>query len=174
MHTTLTTIFKNKKHALVEEFLTGMELTVGVFGNDTVTVLPPSQTVVHQDVLSMQEKFLPGAGENQTPAPLSKQATQFVQKTIHDVYKAIGCTGYARIDCFYQSAKVSPTKKERVTIIEINTLPAMTPATCIFHQAAEIGIRPMEFIDRIINLGLEKHSVHSTIHTTKKSSEKQI
>ncbi|MFT6765948.1 MAG: UDP-N-acetylmuramate--alanine ligase, partial [Alteromonas naphthalenivorans] len=38
-----------------------------------------------------------------------------------------------------------------------NTLPGMTPATCIFHQAAEIGIKPMEFIDTIIRLGLEKY-----------------
>jgi len=33
----------------------------------------------------------------------------------------------------------------------------MTPATCIFHQAAEIGLRPMEFVDMIIQMGLEKH-----------------
>ena len=38
-------------------------------------------------------------------------------------------------------------------ILEINTLPGMTPATCIFHQAAEIGIKPREFIDVIIALG---------------------
>ena len=66
--------------------------------------------------------------------------------------------GYARIDCFYQPAKESPTKKERVIILEINTLPGMTPATCIFHQAAEIGMKPMEFIDQIIQYGLEEHS----------------
>ena len=33
----------------------------------------------------------------------------------------------------------------------------MTPATCIFHQAAEMGIKPMDFIDLIINLGFEQH-----------------
>ncbi|HLB40830.1 MAG TPA: hypothetical protein VJJ83_03500, partial [Candidatus Babeliales bacterium] len=51
----------------------------------------------------------------------------------------------------------SPTGAPRVVIIEINSLPALTPATCLFHQAAEIGIRPMDLIDRIIELGFEQH-----------------
>ena len=34
----------------------------------------------------------------------------------------------------------------------------MTPATCIFHQAAEIGLKPMDFIDKIIKLGIEEHT----------------
>ena len=74
-----------------------------------------------------------------------------------NVYKTIGCKGYARIDCFYQTAKQSPTEKERLVILEINNLPGLTPATCIFHQAAEIGIKPMDFIDTIVQLGLEEH-----------------
>ena len=47
--------------------------------------------------------------------------------------------------------------EDRVIILEFNSLPALTPATCLFHQAAEIGIKPMEFIDKIVELGLEKH-----------------
>lgn len=156
--TALAAIFKdNKTHALLEEFITGMELTVGVIGNEQPQALPPSQTVVTGDILTIEEKFLPGAGENQTPAPLPQETLKLVQKTIEQAYKTIGCSGYARIDCFYQTEKQSPTGKERIVILEINTLPGMTPATCIFHQAAEIGIKPMEFIDRIVQLGLEKH-----------------
>ena len=41
--------------------------------------------------------------------------------------------------------------------MEVNSLPALTPATCLFHQAAETGMRPMEFLDKIIDLGLELH-----------------
>ena len=60
----------NKQHAMVEECIVGMELTVGVIGNDKPQALPPSQTVTAGDILTIEEKFLPGAGENQTPAPL--------------------------------------------------------------------------------------------------------
>jgi len=162
----------NKKQLLIEECITGMELTIGVLGNESPQVLPPSQAVSTQEVLSIQEKFLPGAGENQTPAPLDKKAMALVQSIIKDVYVTVGCKGYARIDCFYQSANQSPTNKERVIIIEINTLPGMTPATCIFHQAAEVGMKPMEFIDRIIELGFEEHTLIDGTKMRQKSQYK--
>ncbi len=105
----------------------------------------------------IEEKFLPGAGENQTPAPLNPQALEFVKKNIEQVYKAVNCKGYARIDCFYQNEQQNKSGTQKLIILEINTLPGMTPATCIFHQAAELGIKPMEFIDTIIKLGFEEH-----------------
>ncbi len=154
----LEAIFSDgKEHALVEEFIKGMELTVGVLGNQYIQALPASQAVSAQDILSIEEKFLPGAGENQTPAPLPSSASQLVARTMENVYRSAQCKGYARIDSFYQNAQESPTGAERVVILEINTLPGLTPATCLFHQAAEIGMTPMDFIDRIIQLGFEEH-----------------
>lgn len=149
-------ILEKKDFALVEECIIGTELTVGAFGNEEVTVLPPSQVVTAKDILSIEEKFLPGAGENQTPALLKPEQIKKVQQVIHDVYKAVGCKGYARIDCFFNK------ETEEVTIIEINTLPGMTPATCIFHQAAEIGMSPMQFIDKIVELGFENWNQYKT------------
>jgi D-alanine-D-alanine ligase len=105
----------------------------------------------------MQEKFLPGAGENQTPAPLTLEHLQLVQQQIERAYESLELRGYARIDCFFQSAAQSPTGSERVVMLEVNTLPALTPATCLFHQAAEIGMSPMQVIDTIVQLGLEEH-----------------
>ncbi len=160
LHEAIETIFAHEKDAvLVEEFVRGMELTVGVFGNAQPHALPPSQAVSAHSILSIEEKFLPGAGENQTPAPLAQNTLHLVQKTMENVYKAVGCKGYARIDCFYQDATQSPTGNERVVTLEINTLPGLTPATCIFHQAAEIGMKPMDFIDTIITLGFEEHAI---------------
>jgi UDP-N-acetylmuramate--alanine ligase len=153
----LHALFAQKAHALIEEYIQGMELTIGVIGNHKPQALPPSQTVAAHGILSIEEKFLPGAGENQTPAPLPQDALKFVQHTIEKVYKSLHCKGYARIDCFYQNEAQSPTAQPRVVILEINTLPGMTPATVIFHQAAELGIKPMEFIDNIIELGFEEH-----------------
>jgi UDP-N-acetylmuramate--alanine ligase len=175
----LQEIFMQKKFALIEEKITGMELTVGVLGNEHPQALMPSQTVVKGDLLSLEEKFLPGAGENQTPALLPHDDLEFVRQEIAAMYKAVGCKGYARIDCFFQrSVEALPystkfcaeseaksdqaadqlsTDQRKVVLIEINTLPGLTPATCIFHQAAEDGMRPMEFIDKIIELGLQEH-----------------
>lgn len=169
----LATLFAQKEYAFIEECISGMELTVGVLGNDNPFALPPSQAVTTGDILSIEEKFLPGAGENQTPAPLPESALNLVRATMQDAYKAIGCKGYARIDCFYQDKTQSPTGAERVVFIEFNTLPALTPATCLFHQAAEIGMRPMELIDQIITLGFEEHSIRGS-STGALASEQQL
>ena len=56
----INTLFANEKtSALIEECIIGMELTVGVLGNEEPRALPPSQALSAADVLSMQEKFLP-------------------------------------------------------------------------------------------------------------------
>jgi D-alanine-D-alanine ligase len=153
--------------ALIEECIIGMELTVGVLGNHRITVLPPSNSVTTKDILSMEEKFLPGAGENQTPAPLPVEYIHLVQAEIAKAYRALGCKGYARIDCFLRmqnNATGEPIPE--VVILECNSLPALTPATCLFHQAAEVGIKPMELIDTIVEYGLELHRpVVPALHT---------
>ncbi len=163
-----------KGYALIEECVEGMELTIGVVGNDRARALPPSQAISCGDILSIEEKFLPGAGENQTPAPLPELTLNFVKKVVEDAYAAINCKGYARIDCFYQKAAESPTGNERLVFLEFNTLPGLTPATCIFHQAAEIGLKPMEFIDLIIELGFEQHSRRNVVATSSTNSPKAI
>lgn len=154
----INTVLQEKNHVLIEECITGMELTVGVIGNEHPRALPPSQAVSHNGILSIEEKFLPGAGENQTPAPLPQETLEFVQRVVEKAFTTLQCKGYARIDCFYQNAQQSPTHKERVIILENNTLPGLTPATCLFHQAAEIGLKPMDLLDMIITLGFEEHS----------------
>ena len=153
LQATLATLLGTEKTiAMVEECIEGMELTVGVIGNYKPQALPPSQPAVSGGVLSIQEKFLPGAGENITPANLPQEVLQQVMATMEKVYVALGLRGYARIDCFYNA------KTKEVIVLEINTLPGLTPATCLFHQAAEVGIRPMEFIDQIVQLGLQVHA----------------
>lgn len=168
LSTALNTIFMaGKSTALVEEYIVGTELTVGVLGNDTIVVLPPSQCISKAAILTMEEKFLPGAGENQTPALISAEAKQLVAKVMAQTYKTAQCKGYARIDCFFQDCHQSPTKIARVVVIEINTLPALTPATCLFHQAAEVGIRSSELLDHIINYGIELHVLQGQYQANK-------
>lgn len=147
-----------KEFALIEEMIVGTEVTIGVIGNDHPYALPPSQSIASKGILSIEEKFLPGAGENQTPALLPQPAIELIKQTAEGVYSVTGCTGYTRIDLFYQNAQESPTGKPRVVILELNTLPGLTPATCLFHQAAEVGIKTMDFIDLIVKLGLELHT----------------
>ncbi|HAU30576.1 MAG: D-alanine-D-alanine ligase A [candidate division TM6 bacterium GW2011_GWF2_43_17] len=156
-----------KSVAMIEEYIVGTEVTIGVLGNEKPYALPPSESIAAGGILSIEEKFLPGAGENQTPARLPHDAITLIQHTVEQIYQAIGCRGYVRMDCFYQNKDQSSTEKERVVLIEINTLPGLTPATCLFHQAAEVGIKPMELIDLIVEMGLAAHTSKQDTNFTK-------
>jgi D-alanine-D-alanine ligase len=136
--------------ALVEEALVGTEITCAVMGNRELTPLPPTETIRKGDYLTVEEKFLPGEGENITPARLPQEMIQKVQEVMVQAYRVLGLKGYARMDGFVVDGEVIVT--------EPNTLPGMTPSTCIFHQAAEAGLSPMEFVDRIVELSLEAHA----------------
>ena len=148
----INTIFNSSKNTcLIEGCIDGIELTVGIVGNqDNYLILPITQTIKSENILSIEEKFLPGAGENITPALFNDQITKKIKLEIRKAYHALGCEGYARIDCFW-----SEFKKELI-ILESNSLPALTPATCLFHQSAELDINPSDFINYIVYLGYKK------------------
>lgn len=148
----------DKTTCLIEGYIEGIELTVGIIGNqDQYLVLPITQTVKSENILSIEEKFLPGAGENITPALFNNQITEKIKYQIRRSYFVLGCEGYARIDCFWLP------NKEKLIILECNTLPALTPATCLFHQAAELDINPCDFINYIVYLGFKRKNLHQTL-----------
>lgn len=137
--------------ALVEEYLTGMEVTCGVLGVESPEALTPSETIPTSDVLSLEDKFLYGQGENKTPARLPAEQLQRIRETAVAAFRVLNLKGYARIDMFVR-------QDGRVTVLEPNTLPGMTPSTVLFHQAAASGITPAGLIDRIIGSALEVHA----------------
>jgi D-alanine-D-alanine ligase len=136
--------------ALIEEYLVGMEITCAVVGNREPTAFLPTETLRHGDFLTVEEKFLPGEGENVTPARLPTEMIRKVQDVMVQAYEVLGLKVYARLDGFVVDGEVIVT--------EPNTLPGMTPSTCIFHQAAEAGLSPMDFVSRVIELSLEAHA----------------
>ena len=115
-------------------------------------ILEPSEVIAKGDILSLEEKFLAGEGQNITPARFHSNPNQRkviaekVKEDLHQVAQLLQIEGYARIDAM---VKIFPTHIE-TWIIEVNTLPALTPATCIFHQAAFNGYTPFHFLDKII------------------------
>lgn len=135
---------------LVEEFLTGMEVTCGVLGVDAPEALIPSETIPTDDVLSLEDKFLYGQGENKTPARLPAEKIEQIRETAARAFRILNLKGYARIDMFVRT-------DGRVAVLEPNTLPGMTPSTVLFHQAAASGITQAGLIDRIIESALDVH-----------------
>ncbi len=161
--------FPMKDYFLVEELIskTGeehfLEITGGVVtkkesGKIIYQAFEPSETLASGEVLSLEEKFLAGEGQNITPARFDKDpersqaVSEEVKSVLEQVAQTLGVEGYCRIDAF---VRVYSDKVETY-IIEINSLPGMTPATAIFHQAALAGLKPYEFIDEIITYGFNK------------------
>jgi len=144
-----------------------IEVTVGLYterltdGTLNYHILEPSETLAADGILSLEEKFLAGEGQNITPARFhedrnkSQEYAHEVKEKIKKVAQHLNIEGYSRIDAF---VKIKNNQVE-VWIIEANSLPGMTPATCIFHQAAIDGLTPFDFIHTIITQGMHRYQL---------------
>jgi D-alanine-D-alanine ligase len=128
----------------------------GENGELEIEVFEASEALATGEVLSLEEKFLAGEGQNITPAryavePAERQRiSDEVKQELRRVAEVLNIQGYARIDAF---VRVRQNGAVEVLIIEVNSLPGMTPATCIFHQTALAGYTPYDFIDQILEFG---------------------
>jgi D-alanine-D-alanine ligase len=143
------------------EITGGMLTKLDASGKRVYEIFEPSETLASGEVLSLEEKFLAGEGQNITPARFSKNIDQQnkisaeVRKTLQKTAEILNVEGYCRIDAF---VRIYENGKVETIIIEINSLPGMTPATCIFHQAAINHLKPVEFIDSILEYGKARNS----------------
>ncbi|MGE3537966.1 MAG: hypothetical protein AB7N91_11110 [Candidatus Tectimicrobiota bacterium] len=132
-----------------------LEITVGVLERDgQLQALAPSITIAEGGVLSVEEKFQGGTGVNLTPPPadmLTERAVEQIRARITRVAQYLGLRGYARIDAFVER------HSGRVMIIEVNTLPALTPSTVLFHQgiAAQPPLMPRALLEQVIEASWE-------------------
>jgi len=163
--------FPRKQVILVEELISKkdalhfLEITGGMLtkynkkGEVEYEVFEASEALSGGDVLSLEEKFLAGQGQNITPAryardPKERQKiSDQVKAELKKAAKALNVTGYCRIDAF---VRVYDKARVEIIFVEVNSLPGMTPATCIFHQAAIDHYKPYEFIDKILEFGFER------------------
>lgn len=134
-----------------------IEVTVAVVGErGRLTALDPSLTIVSGgDVLSLEEKFQGGTGVNITPPPPSLVPTETLATARQRVARAadaLGVEGFARVDAFLD------VDEGEVTIIEVNTVPGMTPSTVLFHQALAMDppMEPADFLAHAVRLALDR------------------
>lgn len=163
--------FPQKQVILVEELISKkdathfLEITGGMLtrfnknGELEYEVFEASEALADGEVLSLEEKFLAGQGQNITPARYAKntadrqKVSDQVKAALGGAAKVLGVSGYCRIDAF---VRVYADCRAEIIFIEVNSLPGMTPATCIFHQAAINNYKPYEFIDNILEFGRKR------------------
>ena len=134
------------KHTRVSGFV---EITTGVIEQEKLHAFNPSITIAEGEVLSVEEKFQGGTGVNLTPPPPSVIKPAIVQKIrerIETLAEKLGITGYSRIDAF------AHIRTGELLVIEVNTLPGLTPSTVLYHQAlAESSpMYPRELLENLI------------------------
>ncbi|MHB1278211.1 MAG: D-alanine--D-alanine ligase family protein [Bacteroidia bacterium] len=160
-----------KAYFLVEELIDRqgaahfLEITGGLLthreenGTIRYELFEASESLAEKGILSLAEKFLAGQGQNITPARYSKDSekrqriSDEIKKEFERAARVLNIEGYARIDAF---VRIYEPEKVEVVFIEVNSLPGMTPATCIFHQTAINGYPPYAFIDQILEYGRSK------------------
>ena len=144
-----------------------LEVTVGLLTQDFdgakfIEVFEPSEVISRDAILSLEEKFLAGEGQNITPArfdfdkSVNADISNQIKSEIKRLAETLNIEGYARVDAF---VRIFEDNSVQTIIIEVNSLPGMTPATCIFHQAALSGYKPYEFIDNILTYSFKKFGV---------------
>jgi D-alanine--D-alanine ligase len=145
-----TDIVRVKSGALRHVPKTGLvEVTVGVVEQpDGMHAFNPSITIADGEVLSVEEKFQGGTGVNLTPPPeqiMPKAVRRRVQDSLEKLASGLGVRGYGRIDAFVNC------RTGDIYVIEVNTLPGLTPSTVIFQQALaeEAALYPMQFLELI-------------------------
>jgi len=127
-------------HALMEEFVEGRELTVGVLGE---TPLPVVEIRPRQPFFNFTAKYTSGETDYVVPAVLPPATAQRVQSSALTAHRAIGCRHLSRTDLILNRHGVP-------VILEVNTIPGFTPTSLLPKAAACCSISYDELCERII------------------------
>jgi D-alanine-D-alanine ligase len=143
----LETAFVHDILALVEERLTGTELTVGVIGNRDLRALPVVEIVPRRAFFDYQAKYDPEQSEEICPARIPEPAALAAQDLALRSHRALGCRGLCRVDMIL-------TERGPI-VLEVNTMPGMTVNSLLPKAARAAGIAFPQLLERLVQLALE-------------------
>ena len=146
--------FRHDEKVLVEEFVSGMEVEVGVLGNRVpppLASLPGCIDTLGHDWYDFASKYDEGGMELVVPPELPRATIELLQRRAVESFVACECEGLARVDFFVRDGD------GEVVLNELNTMPGFT-ATSVWAKLFEAsGIGYAEALDRLIGLALERH-----------------
>lgn len=142
--------FVHDRQVMVEEFIRGREITVGVLGNNELTALPLVEVIPGEqyDFFDYEAKYKPGATREVCPAEVSEGIRIKAQEYGLVAHRALQLRGYSRTDMI--------VRDEDIFILETNTIPGMTPTSLLPQAAAQAGLSFSALLDRLIELALEQ------------------
>jgi D-alanine-D-alanine ligase len=142
---------KYDDEVMIERFIPGRELTVGILGD---TPLAVGEIIPKHEIYDYECKYTAGMAVEVFPAKLTKEQTTTVQQQALAAFRALKLGGYARIDL-----RMSPD--ERFSCLEANTLPGMTELSLIPQSAAACGIPFGELCERVVRLAIAERQARA-------------
>lgn len=136
--------FLEDEQVLVEEFIEGRELTIGVFKSaGKIITLPMTEIITENDFFDYEAKY-EGESKEVTPADVPEETAQAVRAAAKKIYKVFNCKGIVRIDFIYDAEKGAPY------MLEINTVPGQSAASIVPQQVAAMGWSLKDFYSALI------------------------
>ncbi len=130
------------KETLIEEYIPGREITVGILGNKP---LPVVEIIPGHELYDYECKYTEGMSEYNIPADLPESVLRGISEDALKIYKAIGCRHYARVDF-----RVNENNEH--FLLEINTLPGMTSTSLLPKAAKAAGLEFNNLVDTIVKI----------------------
>ena len=142
--------YEHDSEVMVEQFISGREITVGVLGNEELTPLPLIEIIPGDEFVFFDytAKYKEGASREICPAPVDENIAERAKEFAVEAHKALQLRGYSRTDMM-----LAPDGS--LYILETNTIPGMTPTSLLPQAAKEFGLNFTELIDRLLQLALE-------------------
>ncbi len=140
--------FKEDSEILIEAFLDGPEITIGVIEfNNKIKVLPMTEIITDNDFFDYEAKYL-GNSKEITPAKISDELHKKLEKLAAYIYKILNMSGFSRSEFIIVN--------NEPYFLEINSVPGLTSKSLIPQQAAEAGISLQELFHNAIEMALKK------------------
>jgi D-alanine-D-alanine ligase len=140
--------FKEDTQALVEEFISGREFTIGVFKTKGVLqVLPITEIETSNEFFDFEAKYQ-GKSVETTPALISDTMHSQLEAAAKRVYEVLNCRGVVRVDFIYNEEKGLPY------MLEVNTVPGQSAASVIPQQVKAMGMSLQDFYTSIVEESL--------------------
>jgi D-alanine-D-alanine ligase len=145
---------RHDEKVLIEEFVSGVEVEVGVLGNKEPIASLPGEIVAHGfsgvDWYDYSAKYDQGGMDLVIPPRIPEDRAERVQQLAVEAFVATDCEGMARADCFVRD-------DGEVLVNELNTIPGFTATSVYAKLFEESGIPYPELLDRLVELALERH-----------------
>jgi UDP-N-acetylmuramate--alanine ligase len=141
--------FEFDEGVLVEEEVKGRELEFTVFGDDLLTVFPPGEIKSCGAVYGYEEKYFTDTIETVPQAELSDDLIIKGMEFAKSAYRALGCNGFARVDCFLN-------QNGEYLLNEINPIPGCTNTSLYLKIAECYGLKAKEHFTELLLIGLER------------------